>query len=322
MKKIVAVVLALVMVLGLSTVAFAAKMGTDLEAAKADAGWDYVVEVDDEEDAKDETFATYEIEAVAKKDMEDATLLGEAVGDVEKGDDFSIDGIFVKVGNAELADLVLIDGKVITYFMEIEDELTWETKATKTTLAAFPVDDADKACNTLYSGSERVPVDVYAYDDVLWVADEDGEVVFNVGGVAVFVREAEYGYGEDVINTGHDYEIKTKGDHDTGAITEVYCQACKKEFKFVEAPETDAISVFGAGNYQPLVDDQGTVLAWMELVDPANWPGAGAGVSAGSSDAAGDKVESAETFDAGIAMYVGMSVMAAAGSAVVLKKKD
>jgi len=34
-----------------------------------------------------------------------------------------------------------------------------------------------------------------------------------------------------------------------------------------------------------------------------------------------DKVTSAETFDAGIAMYVGMSVMAAAG-AVVLKKKD
>ena len=35
-----------------------------------------------------------------------------------------------------------------------------------------------------------------------------------------------------------------------------------------------------------------------------------------------DKVTSAETFDAGIAMYVGMSVMAAVGSAVVLKKKD
>ena len=36
-----------------------------------------------------------------------------------------------------------------------------------------------------------------------------------------------------------------------------------------------------------------------------------------------DKVTSAETFDAGIAMYVGMSVMAAAGSAVVIgKKKD
>ena len=34
-------------------------------------------------------------------------------------------------------------------------------------------------------------------------------------------------------------------------------------------------------------------------------------------------VTSADTFDAGIAMYVGMSVMAAAGSAVVIgKKKD
>ena len=44
--------------------------------------------------------------------------------------------------------------------------------------------------------------------------------------------------------------------------------------------------------------------------------------AAADAPAAGDKVESAETFDAGIAMYVGMSVMAAAGSAVVLKKKD
>ena len=46
-----------------------------------------------------------------------------------------------------------------------------------------------------------------------------------------------------------------------------------------------------------------------------------AATSAPAADAA-DKVESAQTFDAGIAMYVGMSVMAAAGSAVVLKKKD
>ena len=35
-----------------------------------------------------------------------------------------------------------------------------------------------------------------------------------------------------------------------------------------------------------------------------------------------DKVTSAATFDAGIAMYVGMSVMAAAGSVVVLKKRE
>ena len=45
--------------------------------------------------------------------------------------------------------------------------------------------------------------------------------------------------------------------------------------------------------------------------------------SSGSSSSTDKTVTSAETFDAGIAMYVGMSVMAAAGSAVVIgKKKD
>ena len=43
----------------------------------------------------------------------------------------------------------------------------------------------------------------------------------------------------------------------------------------------------------------------------------------GSAAPSTDKVQSAETFDAGIAMYVGMSVLAATGSAVVIgKKKD
>ena len=46
----------------------------------------------------------------------------------------------------------------------------------------------------------------------------------------------------------------------------------------------------------------------------------GTTVSGGTTT--GGTVNSADTFDAGIAMYVGMSVMAAAGSAVVLKKKD
>ena len=45
-------------------------------------------------------------------------------------------------------------------------------------------------------------------------------------------------------------------------------------------------------------------------------------VAAGAVVDTETKVESAETFDAGIAMYVGMSVMAAAGSMVVLKKRE
>ena len=63
------------------------------------------------------------------------------------------------------------------------------------------------------------------------------------------------------------------------------------------------------------------VFAW-DLAAPDAAYAVVVGASAPAVDSETEKVESAETFDAGIAMYVGMSVMAAAGSAVVLKKKD
>ena len=313
MKKIVALVLAMVMVLGLATTAFAAKMGEDLTAALKDTGWDYNVEIDDAEDAKDETFATYEIEAVAKKD--DAVMWWASQTDVEKGDDFDVPGVFVKVANPELADVVMVDGKVVTYFMAIDDETTWDGKATKVTLAALPVDVADQECNTLYAPTTAAPQTLYFFDDTLWVADEDGETVLNVDGVAVYVSVADW--EDDLTYTGHDYEVLVKEDHDNNdVVTKLYGQACKKEFKFVQAPEAVAVSVFCAGNYDDITVEGYDL--FMELVVPANWPTAS--TSAPAVD--GDKVESPKTFDAGIAMYVGMSVMAAAGSAVVLKKKD
>ena len=321
MKKIVALVLSLVMVLGLATTAFAAKAGSSFATAKNDAGWDYVIEVDDAEDAKDQTFATYEIEAVAKKDGAVAWWDTSLV--VEEDDDFDL-GTFVKIGNTEFADFVLIDGKTVSYYVSIDTNVDdWDAKAVKVTLPATPVDNADKACNTLYSGVEGVPATLYFYDDTLWVAATVDENVwtncFNVDGAAVLVREAEEGV--DYEYTGHDYQLLYKGDHDTGAVTKVYCQDCMKEFKFVEAPETVAVATFGAGNYMPVVVDGDVVpMLFMELVTPAV-PGVSAATD-GSAAADGEKVESAETFDAGIAMYVGMSVMAAAGSAVVLKKKD
>ena len=338
MKKIVALVLSLVMVLGLATTAFAAKAGSSFATAKNDAGWDYVIEVDDAEDAKDQTFATYEIEAVAKKDGAVAWWDTSLV--VEEDDDFDL-GTFVKIGNTEFADFVLIDGKTVSYYVSIDTNVDdWDAKAVKVTLPATPVDNADKACNTLYSGVEGVPATLYFYDDTLWVAataDDPNTTavdesvwtdIFNVNGVAVLVREAvedvDYEY------TGHDYQLLTKGDHDTGAVTKVYCQDCMKEFKFVEAPETVAVTTFGDDNYMPVVVDGRTVpMLFMEKVTPAI-PGVSGAIGGNlisyggsSTSTSTDKVQSAATFDAGIAMYVGMSVMAAAGSAVVIgKKKD
>jgi len=100
----------------------------------------------------------------------------------------------------------------------------------------------------------------------------------------------------------HTFDNTAKWDMVAGEYTGVTCPVCKKNFKVV-----DSAAGLTVGSY--VATANGYVLlgsVYAPVVTPST-----------------DKtVTSAETFDAGIAMYVGMSVMAAAGSAVVLKKKD
>ena len=83
-----------------------------------------------------------------------------------------------------------------------------------------------------------------------------------------------------------------------GEIVAIKCSKC-------------GVSAIEAPNFLSMPKDADRVGATLWY-----WPAAVA--SAPSTD----KVTSADTFDAGIAMYVGMSVMAAAGSVVVLKKRE
>ena len=87
-------------------------------------------------------------------------------------------------------------------------------------------------------------------------------------------------------------------------LTSVKC-TCDDTFKVVQD-----IKGLKAGSYYALGDGNYVVLK-------ATY--SGGTVVTPSTD---KTVTSAETFDAGIAMYVGMSVMAAAGSVVVLKKRE
>ena len=132
------------------------------------------------------------------------------------------------------------------------------------------------------------------------------------GDVFVLVEEAEE-YACDfyvmynsklvpVVETGLEKVAhKVVTESEDGDLVKVYCSACGTQA--VKAPNMMSVPK-GA----ELVDGTGAEI-WY-------WPVVGGSVSTET------KVESAATFDAGIAMYVGMSVMAAAGSAVVLKKRE
>ena len=358
MKKIVALVLTLAMVMGLATTAFGApvvdkKLDWALNPDAPSHDWSYTVIPEDDADEKDATFATYSIEAVA---LDDGVSIWWATGTADEEDEEDVEvvyngkayGEFVVVASEALADLVLVDGNVITYYAVAEkyNEDGWDEKAVKVTLPVLPDAEADMECCTLYAWSPAATT-FYEFNDTLYRAAKTTDnakdiLVFNVDGVVVEVVKAKMGdatridgdknatYDKlstyaagDYVYTAHNYIVERQNDSYTNsAVTKVYCDLCKNEFTFVEAPVVSAaVAAFGAGNYFDLMAATNTQAAKAVYLAIDETSGAVADAPATAPEA-GDKVESAETFDAGIAMYVGMSVMAAAGSAVVLKKKD
>ena len=103
------------------------------------------------------------------------------------------------------------------------------------------------------------------------------------------------------------YDAATGANVPTSAICTTCTQTTTAIYKIGKAPANAVV--------KPLYVDGVKSTIW-EVV-PAATSAGGAVVTPST-----DKVTSAETFDAGIAMYVGMSVMAAAGSAVVVKKRE
>ena len=276
MKKIVALVLSLVMVLGLATTAFAAQGGSTLTNALANK--DYTVEVKDAVAAAPavKAFATYQLfyTKVADKSV-------------------TVVGPLAEFATEHGSTQVVVDGTSIRYFGTAA-AYTVEVKAVELTAKA------EYECGDLIpSATGTYYVDAKGN---YYVAG--GSIVGNVGGKMVYLADATVGV------QGHNYAVDTKTVANKTTVTAVTCKDCKASFAFVEGTVADAVAKFGVDKYEAV---PANVYADLFVAKTA-----GAVVA----PEAGDKVESAETFDAGVAMYVGMSVMAAAGSAVVLKKKD
>ena len=291
------------------------------------ASWNAKVSVKKAENAKDKEFTIYTIEMIAKVD--NAPIWWDSGVADDKGDkekfEFNGEREFVKV-SAELAQFVIVDGKTITYFACADDinEDGWDEKVSAVTLPLIPNAQADWRCNAYYiTDVADLATSFFWYEGDLYAPAATYTHVFNVAGVAVGAAEvvpfdtyfSASTAADRVVFVNHNYVVEYKGNgYGAENVSKVYCDVCKKSFDFAVGNELAAVAKFGEGKY--FVLDTGL------FVEKDTTPGTVRPSGSSSSGTSTDKVESAETFDAGIAMYVGMSVMAAAGSAVVLKKKD
>ena len=234
---------------------------------------------------------------------------------------------FVKTTNPTVADYaVTVAGKTdVLYYVSVVDVADMQYYATAKAFTNFGT-----KCGQLYrvdTTKEYYVIEkaeagfALAKDDVSYVVKAGGVNVL-VGNEIKTLAAAPVDDNNTVLTIdeilGHNWAVTGVKATTTGKTvpTQVTCLNCGA----VVTKFYDAATKVPAGTVATAVPgyEQATNThdAWF-FVEPA---AASVGGTVVTPDT--DKVESAETFDAGIAMYVGMSVMAAAGSAVVLKKKD
>ena len=303
MKKIVALVLSLVMVLGLATTAFAAADQYDLyqaTVAKVAAG---------------------KLVAGATADIQGAIETKAAVKNADGSGNLEYYTVstqtgkyYVKTTAPTVADYaVTADGKtdILFYLAEVTaNDVAYVGEAEKFT-------NFGTSCGQLYQvDTTKEYYKVTKTSDATMVAEYTvyTKSANTVGAPVLVGNEIVLLSGAPTVGTtlaidgilNHSWAVTGVKATAAGNVpTEVKCLNCGA----VVTKFYDAATKVPAGSVATQVPGYNY---W--FVAPV--------AGATTAPEAGDKVNSAETFDAGIAMYVGMSVMAAAGSAVVLKKKD
>lgn len=293
MKKIIATVLAMVMALALCTTAFAATTKTEV-------------------DSKDYTLKAYETNAdqiitsekisIVKRDAEKTTVGSETTTKYfadaytltfkanEEGATETEDTLYAC--DASIAQYKLVKGGAIVAYLTTDE-----------------VNGTDG--NT---GIEKI-VDKYVE-----VKDVDDQVcgdytvsVYMIGGKAYAVEGGKYAllngkavsYGDEVTSkVDHNWLEKNITFDTKGVPASITCDSCKKTFKVVASDKipSDYAGDTATTNLEKLA-------RYVVLLGSTT-------TSTGSTTTTSPK-----TFDAGIAMYVGMALTSVAGSAVVIGKK-
>ena len=313
MKKIVALVLSLVMALSLCTVAFAD--GYDIEVTK-----------------KGEHTKYDELKSVAQTDTVLPHYEGKANGEwfVETADPDVYDSASNFIVTYQR------DGKIV-YLLRVEkDDL--KVNALK----------ADAVAEHKYVGcgdnNAKAPKDCYkdvknsnywiksdADDAVAYVTvDGDYDNVVAVRAATVFGKDGNWDRNSEVVPSGHlmvlvkkNVEYKNSADGKiVKDVNEYKCYFCNRTFYGSDFPYStpETADTYSSTFANELVKakfvnvEDGVILGDVAYYWPPDK----------DNDTKTDdtnKVPSAKTFDAGVAMYVGMSLLSVAGGAVVIGKK-
>ena len=277
MKKIVALVLSLVMVLGLATVAFADTTATTLKLADG-----YKIYAIDGTDA----INTEDVVKTVTGNVTTTTTAEKTTVKYTATTFKSGTTLFAEV-DSSVATYKLVNGtSIVAYLLPVAE-------APATTVVATSFIEAKKVAAQV---CEDVKADAYVIDGKAYVAGGNEWAVLN----GKFVK-----YTNTLVEkVAHTYDPDTYSTTDK-SITSVKCPACKATWTVLSAKDVATMAP--------------SAYAYVDVTDGSDqYIALGATAAAGTTGTVG----SAKTFDAGIAMYVGMSVMAAAGSAVILKKRE
>ena len=287
MKKIVAVVLAMVMALALCTTAFAATTETKVDKT----GYSLLK-------VEDNSTVTIEGDEFSKT-VTDAKVVtsGSKTTTTYYADKYVITVANVATPfyacDAAIAEYKLVKGSTVVYLEKSVDLSKGTDKVASAFVAAK--DAADQKCGD-------VTADAYTIEGKNYVAGGSNFAVLN----GKFVT-----YGAESTTVDHDFTKalkKTSGYFTTdtkGVVNTVKCETCGKSFNVVKTVDKTY-----TGSVKTVTFD-GETTAMYVLTGTATATPAGSTTTKPSP----------KTFDAGIAMYVGMALTSVAGSAVVIGKK-
>lgn len=283
MKKIVALVLSLALVLALGTVAFAA----DDPAYLAKDGKTYVVDFATNTDGVVVDSGNVTTAAATQLKNEKGAVVSGTVAYSQIGS-FK----YVSANKEDKGAVVLYkDGKVVGYALQLT---AIEYNYTGAEFTKFGTGCGEAA---LTKDAKDAKLKVYT------IAGETGYFKVGEGGKNTLVGNAVLSLvpvtADDVTVKAHEFKYDTVD----GKVTKIYCDNCKKSFEF-----TDSRTV--ATSFAQMDDVEiGAKIYYVNL-----------GAAAANAGTASN-VTSAKTFDAGVAMYAGLALMSVAGSAVVIGKK-